>query len=116
MKNKTRIIMMGAAALALALGPVLPASAATRTYTGSDGCAVHVWNSTSYDWAKTDASGGYCAVGSIRHYYTVSGWAGWSQWYAGSSTYAETPRLAELSKSEHQFSIHGVAYDITMLG
>jgi hypothetical protein len=116
MKSKFRSIVMVAAALALALGPVLPASAATRTFTGPDGCAINLWNSTSYDWATTNGSGGYCAVGSIRHYYTVPGWAGWSQWYPGSSTYAETPRLAELSKSEHQFSIHGVAYDITMLG
>jgi hypothetical protein len=75
-----------------------------------------VWNSTSYDRATTHGTGGYCAVGSIRHYYTVSGWAGWSQWYAGSSTDAATPTLPELSKSEHQFSIYGVAYDITLLG
>jgi hypothetical protein len=33
MKSKFRSIVMVAAALALALGPVLPASAATRTYT-----------------------------------------------------------------------------------
>jgi len=116
MKRKSRNVLLGAAAVALALAPVLPASAAQQTYNGPDGCAVVLWNSTSADWAKTSGTGGYCVVGSVRHYYTTSGWGGWSQWYSGSSTYAQTPVLAQLSKSEHTFSIHGSPYDITMLG
>jgi len=116
MKKRSRNLLLGAAAVALALGPMLPASATTQTYTGPDGCVITQWNSTSSDWAYTSATGGYCVVTKTRHYYTVSGWAGWSSWYTGSSTYAATPVLRELSKSEHRYSIHGSPYDRTMLG
>lgn len=116
MKRKSRNVLLGAAALALALGPVLPASATTQLYTGPDGCWITLWNSTGDDYASMSSTGGYCVVDSIRHYYTVPGWGGWSQWFYDSSTRVRTDVLPQLSKSEHRYSIHGAPYDRTMLG
>ena len=114
MKRKPRLILMGAAALGLAFGPALPASAGALVYSyaGSNPCWLAITNNTTLDNAVTESSGSYCVVGDIRHYYGTSGYVGWTQWRpSGSTQYSYTLPQAELIKSEHKFSIHGAPFD-----
>src|SRR5690554_157478 len=95
----------------LTLGLVSPASAASKTYTGPDGCTVTGTNNSSRAW--TNAGGGQCEVFEVRAYYASGSWVGWSAWYTRSTwAYATTPNFSNVQNSQHRYKIAGGAITV----
>src|SRR5690554_1255201 len=67
MKKLRKPSVIVALTVLLTLGLVSPASAASKTYTGPDGCTVTGTNNSSRAW--TNAGGGQCEVFEVRAYY-----------------------------------------------
>jgi|SRR5690554_43029 len=111
MKKLRKPSVVVALAVMLTLGLVSPASAASKTYYGPDGCYVQGSNNSSRAWTNT--GGGQCEALQVRAYYASGSWVGWSSWYGPSNyNYATTPTFSNVQKSEHRYRIAGGSVNV----